>query len=128
MAWRNLRTKEEDDQKAPTLFKLTDNRSGRGNRVGEVGPAQSADPVPNDGGVGGGRGEGGGGGEDAGDGDEVFVAGDVTVEWLEGAGCSSRTSHFEASNGGEVFDTAVTLLFNRDFFISSKDAGIALKN
>ena len=72
--------KDEDDQKAATLFKLTDNRSGRGNRVGEVGPAKSADPVPNDGGVGGGRGEGGGGGEDAGDGDEVFVAGDVTVE------------------------------------------------
>ena len=94
MAWRNLRKNEEDDQKTPTLLKLTDKRGGRGNRVGEVGPAQPADPVPDDGGVGGRGGEGGGRGEDARDGDEVFVAGDVAVEWLQGARCSSRTSQF----------------------------------
>ena len=72
--------KEEDDQKGPTLLKLTDNRGGRGHWVGEVGPAQATDPVPDDGGVGGRGGEGGGGGQDAGDGDEVFVAGDVAVK------------------------------------------------
>ena len=72
--------KEEDDQKAPTLLKLTDNRGGRGHWVGEVGPAQPTDPVPDDGGVCGRCGEGGGGGEDARDGDEVFVTSDVAVE------------------------------------------------
>ena len=71
--------KEEDDQNSPTL-KLTDDRGGRGHWVGEVGPAQATDPVPDDGGVCGRCGEGGGGGEDARDGDEVFVTSDVAVE------------------------------------------------
>ena len=77
---KTCKKKEEDDQKGPTLLKLTDNRGGRGHWVGEVGPPQATDPVPDDGGVCGRCGEGGGGCEDARDGDEVFVAGDVAVE------------------------------------------------
>ena len=105
-------------------MKLTDDGRRDGHRVGEVGPAQAADPVPHDGGVGGGVGEGGGRGEDAGDGDEVFRAGDVAVEGLEGSGSGSGASHFEAGDGGEVFNAAVTLLFK----ILKNKSDIALRN
>ena len=113
------------------MLKLTDYRGCGGNRVGEVGPPKTTDPVSDDCGVCSGTGEGGldarmkvkvtspgeGGwrGEDAGNGDEVLVARHVAVQGLQRARSGARASNFETSDRGEVLNAAVALL-STDYF------------
>ena len=92
------------------MIKLTDYRGCGGNRVWEVGPPKTTDPVSDDCGVCSGTGEGGWGGEDAGNGDEVLVARHVAVQGLQRSRYGVRASNFEASDRGEVLNAAVALL------------------
>ena len=99
------------------MLKLTDYRGCGGNRVGEVGPPKTTDPVSHDRGVRSGSGEGGWGGEDSGNGDEVLVARHVAVQGLQRARSGARASNFEASDRGEVLNAAVALLSSGCFYL-----------